>query len=211
MSDPKDTRVRDLVTPAQERDLRYAFDRGMAIAVGPLKVPYAEAEDIVGEAVLRAHERRDSYVPQEGKTFLSWFLQIVENLVRDAAKHRAVTARHLVSARVAMTSTAPVPADAKIANLGAAENRDRLLASLPEEAAPVFRVWVRQHARQITREQARKQLGLSMTEYEAAKKRCERKVLAAMRELGLATDDLLSSEPLAAGWDLGRGKEEEET
>lgn len=209
MSQRPHGQIRDLLTPSQRQDLEYAYGRALVFAVKVLRLNKADADDVVGDAAVRAIERLDKYQPRPGVPFLSWFRRVLVNLVQDEHRRRERTERLRDPAADATTPAAPVPPDLNMANAQASLRRDQLLAELPRDIRTVFEVWAEQRARVIDREVAAERLGYSIAEYEAAKKRVEREVLRTMDRLGLRLEDVRSVMPSVASATATRHRGEE--
>jgi RNA polymerase sigma factor (sigma-70 family) len=185
--------VRDLVSPELRQNFKYIYGRLVAFGLGK-GLPIEDVEELVQETLLRAWAKRGNYTPRPETSFVSWLLRVAQNLFVDRLRAGQVRHRVLEVMEHDQGSDHPTRTQySSLADADAARRRDRLLLGLPEDLQSVFWVWVEQHDRGIDRDEAADRLGMTVEEYEAAKKRVRRAIEKEMEGLGYETEDLLSS------------------
>jgi RNA polymerase sigma factor (sigma-70 family) len=202
------TRVADLIPSDRLEDLRYAYGRARGYACAKLRLDGAAARDVVDRAMLRAIERLDQFQERPGKTFDAWFRKILTNFVRDEHRHRERTQRLRDAVDTATRPPTIPPPDVLLINAQAKMRRDQIVSQLSQANRIVFEVWAQQNAGYIDRTEAASRLGMTIEQYEAAKKRVETAVENAMKRLRFQKEDLWSEMPVAAGANSGREEQE---
>ena len=194
--------LRDLLTPELRGDFKYAYDR--LISAGRKKgLTPNQAEAFAQDALLRAYERRDHFTPRPGKSWLNWLLTVAWNRFYD--RIRTERCEKLLREEAAHRIPADTPTaiqETRLANAEATRRRAELVRAIPEDQRLVFWVWVEQNAGEISRQEAADKLGMTLSEYEASKKRVRRSLEKAMQSLGFQPADLFSTDfqhvPVAA-------------
>jgi len=187
--------VRDLLTPELRQNFKYIYGRLIAFGLGK-GLTVEEAEELVQETLLRAWTKRGHYTPRPETPLVGWLLRVARNLFVDRLRAQQVSRRALEQMEHDQGSDHPTRTQYSIlGNTDAARRRVRLLVGLPEDLQRVFWVWVEQCDRRINRDEAAVRLGMTVEEYEAAKKRVRRAIEREMELLGYKTRDLLSSDP----------------
>lgn len=167
-------------------DLRDAFDRvvGLGVHAG---LDQGRAENCAGEALKRAWEHRDRFDPAKG-TFRKWLLTIGRHAIFDELRRRRAEAlmreaKEVVEHDQAPTSSGLVERRARYAKW-------RLFARLTAHEKEFLHVWIEQHAREMDARSAADQLGLTLPEYEAEKKRLQRRMKTLIKEMGVDVDEV---------------------
>jgi DNA-directed RNA polymerase specialized sigma24 family protein len=187
-------RVRDLLDVQLRRDFKHIF--GRLVALGRKKgLSLQEAEDLAGQTLLRALQRRDRYSPVAGKPVLAWLTTLAKNLFIDLLRQNqrdpAACAEDLSPATEVDPAALP---DTQAVGDRAAAMRRVLLANLSREDHRFLTTWIPQHHKEIDRDEAANRLGMTVEEYEAAKKRMKTVLARVLKELGLKPSDLWSPE-----------------
>ena len=196
---PPEGPPRDLIRSEFRNNYRYIHDRlfGFARAKG---FSDADAADLVHEALLRALARERQYSEQPGTPLLAWLLAIARNALIDGMRKRALERTFLGEQHRhdAVRPEPPAATDEPFLKDEARQRRARLLAELTKEEREVFYAWMKQHEKIATGAEAAASVGLSLQQFEAAKKRLRRTIGHALQRLGMTTDDLRSPDRHAA-------------
>lgn len=200
-------RLGEVLPPDRRQDLKYIHGRIVATAMRK-GLSKAEALDVAQEVAVRLITKQGQYVERPGTPYVAWLWTVAQNYLTDVLRSRA--AQHRLAERLwrEADDAGPPDAEQRLTDHEAQLNRDRLLEALPEEDRLVFLVWARQNDGEIDRTEASEQLGMSVAEYEAAKKRVRRTITTAMVRLGLRAQHFWSREPLRAA--AGAGTVEKE-
>ena len=201
--------VRDLLTPELRDTFEYIY--GRLVAQGRRwGLTFHDAEDLAQDALVRAWARRHRYTPRPKKPLLSWLLKVAHNLFLDRVRTRNVERRVLDKIEGVLGGDCPTNTQhSNVADAEAGKRRQELILELPDDLRTVFWVWVEQQQRRISREEAADQLGRSVDEFEAAKKRVRRAMEIAMEHLGYGPEDLRSPDTQYANLDRTRRRESE--
>lgn len=196
-----------VLPPDRRQALQHIHSRIAAVAMhkGLSKV---EALDVAQQVVVRVIAKCDQYVERPGTPYLAWLWTVAVNYLTDVLRSRAAQRRLTENLWREPEDARPPDAEQQLTDHEAQSNRDRLLEALPEGDRLVFLIWARQNDGELDRAEASDQLGMSMTAYEAAKKRVRRAVAAAQLRLGLRAEHFWSHEPLLAAAGAGRVQEE---
>lgn len=185
--------VRDLLTPELRREFKYIYGRLVVFGLSR-GLTRGEAEELVQETLLRAWAKRGHYTPRPETPLVAWLVRLAQNLLIDRLRAEQVRNRVLEQMEHDQASDHPTRTQySSLADADAARRRARLLVGLPEDLQRIFLVWVEQWDRRIDRDEAAVRLGMTVEEYEAAKKRVRRAIEKEMERLGYKIEDLLST------------------
>jgi DNA-directed RNA polymerase specialized sigma24 family protein len=187
-------RVGDLLSRELRQNYRHVFGRLMALGRSR-GLSRQDAQDLAGQTLLRALEKSDRYEGITGKPVLAWLTKLASNIFVDLmrARHREPVADAEELSPTNNIDQSALP-DVQTLDAQAAMRRRALVARLSPEDRRFLRVWASQHGREIDRDEGANCLGMSITEYEAAKKRMKTVLARMLKELGLEPSELWSSE-----------------
>ena len=150
------------------------------------------AEDMVQEALTIPLGKADWFDPERGTLPAALRAVITHRFIdscRARERRRRLHAHHLHGHE----PTAPSPSN-KMAERTAYLNRQRFLAQLDEDERGLFAMWIRQNQGEVKGPEGAVALGMSYSEYEAAKKRLRRRSQAILDELEIEISDLFGGE-----------------
>jgi RNA polymerase sigma factor (sigma-70 family) len=206
--------VLDLLVSPEVQE--YIFSRLFAFA-RQKSISEADAEDLVGNAVLRAIEKSDQYTQREGSTFVSWLTKLAYNILidefRKRKKERIYVENIYISNKLELIydlSRQESDIIENEQNKKSIKNREDLLKLLSEEDKTFFIIWVQQHSKLITRLEASFRLGINIDDYESSKKRVGRSIKKCMKILNLTTNDIFTREFSPKMAALGQRREDTE-
>ena len=150
----------------------------------------ADAEDVAQDACLRAWDGRRRYFQRADANVGGWLLRVARNIVIDRVRQRHAISKKADGALPGEQLRLRIPDPEAVLALDEGSDKfARVLAALDYVDRAFLAVWAEQAEGDGSREDAAEELGFTMAEYEAAKKRLKRRLDAVVVKLGISFDE----------------------
>lgn len=160
----------------------------------------ADAEDVAQEACLRAWKHRQRYFQREDAKVVGWLVSVAKRIVIDRARARRSQLQRGEAAVPDEQLRLAIPnGEVSLGRARAAHGLRRVLDGLDEVDRGFLGVWAEQRQRNVSREVAAEEMNMTMSEYEAAKKRLRRQVKVVAEQLGVDVSVVLWADEPSVG------------